>query len=530
MNSQIFPRCAGNILPNGIQLPADWPPKLSFPENYHAHPPMRVPYLESPPPVIPIDGGRQLFVDDFLVEDSAWVRAFHKPVKHPGNPVFFPQTPWERDGKLPACTVSKCGGVWFDEADGLFKMWYMGRYTGPICYATSRDGVRWERPELDVVPGTNIVIPEKIRGDSGTVWIDKETSDSSQRYKFAMREPGGFLPGLLFVSPDGIHWSDPIPTGPVDDRTTMFYNPFRKKWVHSIRSTHRAQHGQWRRARSYWEGDEFLCSGNWKAGEPGFWAIADCLDESKEMPAELYTLDAVAYESLMVGLFQILKGPPNPVGMSSGEPKLTELVFGTSRDGFHWHRPDRSAFLGARREAGSWEFGYVEASGGTLLVVGEELWIYYCAYAGDRENRVEIPEWGPCGMYSNGAVGLAKLRRDGFASMQPRHSGATLTTRPVLFSGDRFFVNAQTSGSLLRVEVLDDERKALPGFSLNDCDGFFGNSTCAEIRWKNHSLGELAGKSVRMRFHMERGELYAFWVTSDATGRSGGYRGAGGHF
>ncbi|MHC4690972.1 MAG: hypothetical protein ACYS5F_15300 [Planctomycetota bacterium] len=53
---------AGEILYNGIVLPDEWPPR-----TYEmTREPMPVPYLENPPEDIPIDVGRQLFVDDFL--------------------------------------------------------------------------------------------------------------------------------------------------------------------------------------------------------------------------------------------------------------------------------------------------------------------------------------------------------------------------------------------------------------------------------------------------------------------------------
>ena len=53
------------VLYNGITLPKVWPPRDMEPD---VHRPMPVPYLQSPPDVIPIDVGRQLFVDDFLIE------------------------------------------------------------------------------------------------------------------------------------------------------------------------------------------------------------------------------------------------------------------------------------------------------------------------------------------------------------------------------------------------------------------------------------------------------------------------------
>src|SRR5262249_11919722 len=48
----------GEVLPNGIRLPSPWPPRRAYSLE-----PMPVPYLDRPPAVIPIDCGRQLFVD-----------------------------------------------------------------------------------------------------------------------------------------------------------------------------------------------------------------------------------------------------------------------------------------------------------------------------------------------------------------------------------------------------------------------------------------------------------------------------------
>jgi hypothetical protein len=251
------------------------------------------------------------------------------------------------------------------------------------------------------------------------------------------------------------------------------------------------------------------------------------MDVCGDARAQLYNLDAVAYESLMVGFFQLLEGPPNQIGQARAEPKLTELVLATSRDGFHWHRPDRRPFIGARREPGSWEFGYVESTGGVCLVVGDELWFYYSAYAGDPACPRE--PWQVSGMYGNGAVGLAKLRRDGFAAMQARFAGADLLTRPLTFSGRHLFVNAQTAGARLSVECRDRENHPIEPFTHARCQAFRGNATAAEIRWQGaESLAALAGRPVRFHFTLDRGELYAFWVSPSDRGESRGYRGAGG--
>src|SRR5690554_4543816 len=49
---------------------------------------MAVPYLSNPPEIIPINVGRQLFVDNFLVEQTNLDRVFHQAEKYAGNPVL----------------------------------------------------------------------------------------------------------------------------------------------------------------------------------------------------------------------------------------------------------------------------------------------------------------------------------------------------------------------------------------------------------------------------------------------------------
>jgi len=151
--------CTGETLYNGIVLPDEWPPR-----TYEmTREPMPVPYLENPPEDIPIDVGRQLFVDDFLIETTTLQRTFHQPEYCEQNPVIKPDKPWEnqRRGWFAA---PFSGGAWFDPADNLFKMWYTGGFLATTCYATSKDGIHWEKPELDVNKGTNIVVEPTNNG------------------------------------------------------------------------------------------------------------------------------------------------------------------------------------------------------------------------------------------------------------------------------------------------------------------------------------------------------------------------------
>jgi hypothetical protein len=48
------------------------------------------------------------------------------------------------------------------------------------------------------------------------------------------------------------------------------------------------------------------------------------------------------------------------------------------------------------------------------------------------------------------------------------------------------------------------------------------------VKWKGADLSALAGKPVRLRFHLKNAQLYSFWVSAHANGASQGYVAAGG--
>ncbi|HUW61034.1 MAG TPA: hypothetical protein VMZ06_08510 [Candidatus Bathyarchaeia archaeon] len=503
--------CGAETLYNGIVLPDVWPPRDRAPSRE----PMPVPYLESPPAVMPIDVGRQLFVDDFLVAQTTMQRKYHKAEYYAGNPVLQPDKPWETQAESqnqPAPTAMVFSdGVWYDKQDGLFKMWYMAGYCHGTAYATSRDGIHWDKPELDVVPGTNFV--HTTQRDSATVWLDADEKDPARRYKmFVYVRPYEKKHLAVYFSPDGIHWSDAAAhSGPLGDRSTVFYNPFRKVWVYSIRDYAHPGIGRYRR---YWEHADVIEAAKWEEGQAPFWVGADTLDAPRpdvnNTPCELYNLDAAGYESLMIGLFSIWRGQPQD------RAKPNDLCIGFSRDGFHWQRPTHEPFVPVSENVGDWNWANIQSAGGCCVIVGDRLYFYVSG----RKGVPGSPASGVC------STGLATLRRDGFASMEAGADGGVLTTRPVLFKGRELFVNASVTGEL-RAAVIDESGAVIPGFSEQDCTPWKGDSTRQRLSWNSSDLGQLAGKPVRFRFSMRAGQLYSFWVSPDESGASGGYYAGG---
>ncbi len=510
----------GELLYNGIRLGTPWPPN----NRYFSTAPIEPPYLADPPDVIPIDLGRQLFVDDFLIEESSLARTYHRATIHPASPVLRPTTPWEMRDEFADRTQNKpnptamvfSDGVVFDPKDRVFKMWYMGGYGTNTCLATSTDGITWDRPSFDVVKGSNIVIREAR--DSSTVWLDHDNSDGRGRYKLAFYNgsEGGLV---LHTSEDGVHWHKRGIARHGGDRSTFFWNPFRQAWVFSLRDDINGR----QRHRRYYETRDFV-SASWAKGGPPLWVGADSIDIRRpeyNTPPELYCLDCVAYESLVLGMFTIWHGE------RPEREKPNDISLGFSRDGFHWARPSRDAFIGVSEEPGAWNWANVQPAGGCCLVVGDQLHFYVSG----RQGEAGTDRPGVC------STGLATLRRDGFASLsddrstpQPVRVGSlpsSVTTRTIRFNGAHFFVNADIAGEM-RIEVLDRGGAVIPGFGAEKCSPITGNGTKIPVTWSGQSIASLANQPVRLRFRMTRGRLYAFWVSPSATGASSGFVGAGG--
>jgi hypothetical protein len=239
-------------------------------------------------------------------------------------------------------------------------------------------------------------------------------------------------------------------------------------------------------------------------------------------PTQLYNLDAAPYESLMLGVFAIFRGPANNVCAERKIPKILDLELAYSRDGFHWHRPDRTPLLASTRHEGDWDRAYLHIAASVCTVVGDRLCFYYGGWSGHRPD-------GSGDMYSGGAMGAAFLRRDGFASLDAGEQAGTLTTRPVTFHGRQLFVNLEAPHGELRVEVLDEQGRVIAPYSAENFSIVQGSSTRQRVSWRGaDDLAPLVGQKVRFRFHLRRGQLYAFWVSPDARGASHGYIAAGG--
>ena len=394
------------ILYNGIELPYEWPPRHLDPASTE---PMPVPYLRRPPKTIPIDVGRQLFVDDFLIENTDLKRTFHKAKKFEGNPVFKAETPRElADSTLgergqQATVFLGQGGVFWDPAEKHFKMFYVAGWRGPLSLATSTDMKHWTRqgpllPEglsLDRAETRKAAAPTTACGSTSTPRIPPSASSSSPAGCTCRKSSARRASTTRCTSATDAR--GPRPCRPTWRRMITARSssiPSARNGVFSIkRGTARG------RSRYYHESDDFLKGADWSKAV--YWTNADRLDAPEPEgrypgagdPPQLYSLNAVAYESLMVGMHYIHRGPKNEVCDKGGFPKLIDLELGFSRDGFHWDRPDRSGFIVGSRTEGAWDRAYLHSTAGVFVVLDDQLVFPYTGTSG-------IAPSGKRGMYT----------------------------------------------------------------------------------------------------------------------------------
>ena len=159
---------------------------------------------------------KQLFLDNYVIDRMDGVhKVLHQANRHPNNPILLPEHPWE--GRALEAPI-----VFWDEDLERFRMYYWAQHSDAIytCYATSEDGIRWDRPVLGLHEGpdgskdNNIV----LRGEGTQVRtryvVRNPYSDDPARKYVAMYIDN--VPGLtefIAYSPDGLRWITAIKIG-----------------------------------------------------------------------------------------------------------------------------------------------------------------------------------------------------------------------------------------------------------------------------------------------------------------------------
>ncbi len=315
----LAPALRAETLYNGIVLPTPWPPVVNNPyyDLNHCYPTLQTPYyLVNPPSVIPIDVGRQLFVDSFLIQSNTLTVTHHLPNYYSGNPVLTPQGGTSQYAEQNTSMIYS-DGVWFDPNTREFNMFYArGLYSGVVY---SKDCLTWERRYTSPYwPNTNICWVQGAgwcQRDSAVMWLDPNATDPNWRWRVAYWR-GSFHNA---ISADGIVWhttlidpnthvldgGDDVAGHPNSgDRSTFFYNPFRNKWCFSFRYGISDTSGLLGvRGRKYWETTDWTQKSPDCGGLRWWWCADanDLPDPRYGEQTELYNLDLRALREPAAG-------------------------------------------------------------------------------------------------------------------------------------------------------------------------------------------------------------------------------------
>ena len=473
-----------------------------------------------------------LFVDDnAILYRSGTRRVLQQPKRHAANPVIGETKPWEV--AIGDCTVYR------DIRTGLHQCWYQSYSSNHandptrrvvVCYATSNDGVVWEKPNLGLFDyngdnNTNIVLV----GNGGrsvnygaSVLVDHRDSDTEKRYKMAywdfVNVAGRQVPGLCVAfSRDGIHWvkhskapllqgayGDPTqpplsaesqgepPTRPaISDVIDLMWDPRRDCFVIYSKTWIDAPDGRrfWKRAIIRTESKDFV---DWSM--PQLIIVPDDGDLGQIHGASVFYIHGVYLATLQRLDFG---------GFDRGGTGNMPAELALSRDGIHWNRSFQDEmFLPVTGDGETFDAGCLWTSS-TPIHLPEEIRFYYGAYPGwnsDLEN-------------DSTGIGLAILPRDRYAAIEPTNGIAQVTLKSIqLGNVKRVTVNADATNGEVRVELLTAEGYRVAGYTRDQSVVITGNSLWHPVNWKDKAMTDLAAGRYQLRLHVKNARLFALTI------------------
>ena len=430
-----------------------------------------------------------LFFDPWTLE---YVRGFQRrlvqPTKYSGNPIFKPERPYEFS------RVHLYGTVLRDPGSGLFKMWYSTHdpkdQGGPyLCYATSKGGYVWDRPELDIVSGTNIVFDKQENTHGPSVLFDPEDPDASRRYKLMMR-PGKTPAIVAYFSSDGIHWrkaqAEPVIRANSDCHIGLYRDPKTGLYQSSYR-TDAPDRRVWRS-----ESEDFL---HWTrpllAIEP---------DAGDPAQTQFYGMQMTPYGNYVMGWLSMYNTWETDFKWSKMDGTM-DLDLAYSRDGYCWHRLGQGTRFIPLGEEGSWD-GQMLIPSTTPIFLENEIRFYYAGTP--HQHRPPYINIG------NECIGAASLRPDGFLALQVGEEWAELLTRPFAIHEAAILINADASRGQIRVEICDESGQPIEGFRFKDCKPIQADGTALPVQWTSAGdPSKVVRKPIRLRVRAHRADLYS---------------------
>ena len=453
---------------------------------------------------------RYLLLDSRIIEKTENSQLTVGTVrKDQNNPLFKEDKPWEPRFDNPYCSVI------YDEEEKIHKCWYsifiksgpkgdfpgeglspekragvnwrVGARSSGVCYATSKDGIHWEKPELGLInfngdKKNNIVIENS--GDHNVKVIkDLHATDPQKRYKAI--QPGRKNSAVWFSS-DGIRWGESIDVGPIaqgDTHQTVWWDEDIGKYVLITRSwANYAGSNEAHRIEVRYEvrsvSTDFLT-----------WSKPVKAIEGVDVRRQIHDMPVVKYAGVYLGM----------VGLFDLELNKQWCELAWSPDSIEWHRIEPGQPLIPNGPVmGDYDWGCIFAA--EPIIRKDGILMYYGA------NDGRFMGW------RSGYLALAHLRPDGFAGYEQQFPGghnqpATITTKPVTVVASSLCISADVVPSgYVKVTAFDKDNNPL-------AEGEFIAKTVtdAEVQWKNgFSLKEREGKEIKLGLELRDSKIYSF--------------------
>jgi len=103
------------------------------------------------------------------------------------------------------------------------------------------------------------------------------------------------------------------------------------------------------------------------------------------------------------------------------------------------------------------------------------------------------------------------LQIDGLAAVHADYEPGEMLTKLFTFDGNPLTLHLSSSAAGgVFVEIQDAGGTPVPGFTLGDCVELNTDDLARVVTWKNGAdLRSLAGKPIRLRFHLKDEDLFA---------------------
>ena len=453
--------------------------------------------------VIKLNSNRELFIDNFLIDKLIGTRLImHRPIDE-GSVLQF-EKPWE--GPFCGyCTVIKDGEIYRLYYRGLPKAGKDGSTNETTCYAESKDGIAWTKPDLRIyeimdTQDNNVILANDAPfSHNFSPFLD--TNPNTKREEKYKALAGTKETGLYgFKSADGIHWKKmsekPVFTkGIFDSQNVAFWSASENCYVCYFR-TWTGDGYSGKRSVSRTTSSDFIQWSEPKAMEFG------------DTPLEhLYTNQTHAYfRAPHIYVAIAARFMPKRQVLNEEEalslnvnPKYfkdcSDVVLMTSRGGNKYDRTFMESFIRPGIGLQNWVSRSNYPALNTVITGPTEMSIYV--------NQD----------YAQPTAHLRRyiLRLDGFGSVNAGYNGGEMITKPLTFEGDKLLINYATSAAgEIKVEIQNEEGEVIPGFSADECQLIIGNEIDRNVSWgKDKNLNDLAGKVIRLRFLMKDADLYA---------------------